>query len=89
MEASEFVRYAEEKILQEKWSPDEVVGYAKRQELFEYIPSTKSIYNWINESRLSVINMDLAMKLRRSTKMTKPRGHKKYWEQVLKNALNL
>jgi IS30 family transposase len=77
MEAWGFVKYAEGKILQEKWSPDAVVGYAKRQELFEYVPSTKTIYNWIDEGRLSVINMDLAMKIRRSTKTTKSRKYKK------------
>lgn len=77
MKAWEFVGYAEEKILQDKWSPDAVVGYAKRQEKFTYIPSTKTLYNWIDESKLSIINMDLAMKLRRSTKQKKSRNHKR------------
>src|SRR5699024_5843689 len=62
---------------EEKWSPDVVVGYAKRLGKFEYVPSTKTLYNWIDEGKLSVINMDLAMKLRRSTKKAKSRKHKK------------
>lgn len=33
----------EEKILEEKWSPDAVVGYAKRRKKFEYVPSTKTL----------------------------------------------
>src|SRR5699024_2246584 len=77
MKAWNFIGYAEEKILEEKWSPDVVVGYAKRLGKFEYVPSTKTLYNWIDESKLSVINMDLAMKLRRSTKKAKSRKHKK------------
>lgn len=79
MKAWGFIVYAEEKILQDKWSPDAVVGYAKRLPQFNdsYIPSTKSLYNWIDEGKLSVINLDLAMKMRRSTKKSKPRKHKR------------
>lgn len=77
MEAWEFNAFAEKKILEDKWSPDAVVGHAKRHKKFEYIPSTKTLYNWIDEGKLSIINMDLAMKLRRSTKGTKSRKHKK------------
>jgi len=77
MKAWEFNAFAEKKILEKKWSPDAVVGHAKRHKKFEYIPSTKTLYNWIDEGKLSVINMDLAMKLRRSTKSTKSRKHKK------------
>ena len=40
MMAWEFIRFAEEKILRETWSPDAAVGYEKRQEKFDYIPST-------------------------------------------------
>ena len=70
MKSRDFIRFAEEKILKEKWSPDAAVGYAKRQGEFEYVPSTKTLYNWIDDGKLSIINMDLAMKLRRSTKET-------------------
>ena len=77
MEAWEFNKFAEKMILEKKWSPDAVVGHAKRHEKFEYIPSTKTLYNWIDEGKLSVINMDLAMKLRRSTKSTKSQKNKK------------
>lgn len=77
MKAWEFVSFAEDKILDDKWSPDAAVGYAKRHEKFEYVPSTKTLYNWIDEGKLSIINMDLAMKLRRSTKSKKSLKHKK------------
>src|SRR5690625_1549556 len=77
MEAWEFNAFAEKKILEDKWSPDAVVGHAKRHKKFEYIPFTKTLYNWIDEGKPSIINMDLTMKLRRSTKGTKSRKHKK------------
>lgn len=77
MAAWEFIQFAEKKILLDKWSPDAVVGYAKKHDLFDYIPNTKTLYNWIDQGKLSVINMDLAMKLRRSTKKTRPKENKK------------
>src|SRR5699024_9236524 len=77
MEAWDFIEYAEKKIKKEDWSPDAVVGYAKRNELFEYVPSTKALYNWIDEGKLSVINLDLPLKLRRFTKRRNARKHKK------------
>jgi IS30 family transposase len=77
MAAWEFIQFAEEKILVDKWSPDAAVGYAKRHKLFEYVPNTKTLYNWIDEGELSVINMDLALKLRRSTKKAKSAKNKK------------
>ncbi|WP_084600294.1 hypothetical protein [Pontibacillus litoralis] len=77
MKAWEFIKFAEEKILKKKWSPDAVVGIAKRKEQFEYIPSTKTLYNWIDEGKLTIVNMDLEMKLRRSTKGKKFSKHNK------------
>lgn len=77
IEAWDFVRFAEKKIKEENWSPDAVVGYAKRHELFEYISSTKALYNWIDAGKLNVINLDLSLKLRRSTKQRNSRKHKK------------
>src|SRR5699024_8451343 len=68
MEAWEFIEFAEKKIKEENWSPDAVVGYAKKNELFKYVPSTKALYNWIDEGKLKVINLDLPLKLCRSSK---------------------
>jgi len=77
MEAWDFIEFAEEKIKDDDWSLDAVVGHAKRHELFDYIPSTKTLYNWIDEGKLKVINLDLPLKLSRSTKQRKARKHKK------------
>ena len=42
LDCEEFINWADKKILDDKWSPDACVGYAKRQELFpeNEIPST-------------------------------------------------
>src|SRR5699024_5655762 len=53
-------------------------GYAKKNELFKYVPSTKALYNWIDERKLKVINLDLPLKLCRSSKKKRnARKHKK------------
>jgi IS30 family transposase len=77
LEAWSFIEYAEDKILNGKWSPDAVVGSAKRNGKFDYIPSTKTLYNWIDDGKLKVLNIDLEMKLRRSTKGKKSSKNKK------------
>src|SRR5699024_6299896 len=68
---------AEEKILKDDWSPDAVVGHAKKQNQFDSIPCTKKLYNWIDNGDLKVKNMDLVLKLRRNTKSSKSRDNKK------------
>ena len=42
--AEKFVEYATEKILKEHLSPDSVIGYAKKQKLFEETVCTKTLY---------------------------------------------
>lgn len=79
MKAWDFLRYTEKKIREDKWSPDAIVGHAKRLSEFNnsYIPSTKTIYNLIDQGKLSVKNIDLQMKMRRSTKKTQLRKNKR------------
>lgn len=79
MKAWSFLRFAETKILKDNWSPDAVVGMAKRSPEWKnsFIPCTKTIYNLIDTGALSVINMDLALKVKRSTKKKRPRENKR------------
>lgn len=77
MAAWKFILYAEEKILKDKWSPDVVVGQAKKKDEFDSVPCTKTLYNWIDNSDLKVKNMDLVLKLRRNTKSSKSRNNKR------------
>ena len=71
--ALEFVDFACKKILDHDWSPDAVVGYAKRQTKWKNKPmvSTKTLYNYIDQCLLRVRNIDLAMKTTLNTKRKK------------------
>ncbi len=68
--AIEFVNFTCEKIIDDSWSPDAVVGYASRQDKWKGKPmvSAKTLYNYIDLDLLHVRNIDLPMKLRRNTK---------------------
>ena len=46
-QVEDFMNFAEEKILKEKWSPDSVCGYAKFHNLFDEPVCTKTLYNSI------------------------------------------
>ncbi|ARK20670.1 integrase [Sporosarcina ureae] len=69
--ANEFVNFACDKILDQDWSPDAVVGFTSLQEEWKDRPtvSTKTLYNYIDLDVLRVRNIDLPMKLRRNTKV--------------------
>ena len=77
--AMEFIKFASDKILNKGWSPDAVVGFAKWQPEWENKPmvSTKTLYNYIDQCKLSVRNIDLAMKLRLNTKTKRVRKHRR------------
>ncbi|HHX61604.1 MAG TPA: IS30 family transposase [Epulopiscium sp.] len=77
--AMEFIDFACEKILDQGWSPDAVVGFAKRQTDWKNKPmvSTKTLYNYIDQGKLSVRNIDLAMKTKLNTKTKRVRKHRR------------
>lgn len=77
--AIEFIDYACKKILDEDWSPDAVVGFAKRQTNWKDKPmvSTKTLYNYIDQSKLHVRNIDLPMKPKLNTKTKRIRKHRR------------
>lgn len=77
--AMEFIDFACEKILDQGWSPDAVVGFAKHQTYWQDKPivSTKTLYNYIDQSKLSVRNIDLPMKTKLNTKMKRIRKHRR------------
>jgi len=51
MQGWEFIRYVEKKIKEDEWSPDVVVGRAKKEGKHYYISSTKTLYNWIDQGK--------------------------------------
>jgi IS30 family transposase len=73
-----FVEYLEAQVLSPlKWSPDAVVGKAKTSGQFAYIPSTRTVYHWIDQGLCKVKNLDLLLKVRRRKRTAKPRVNKR------------
>ncbi|WP_455709821.1 IS30 family transposase, partial [Marinilactibacillus psychrotolerans] len=73
-----FIKWADDKLLNEKWSPDVVVGFAKTHDLFDssIIPCTTTLYGWIDKGIMRTKNMDLLEKLSRKPKDTTYRSRK-------------
>lgn len=56
-------QFIEDKILQEKWSPEEVAGYIKVNKIkFAIQPSFQLIYYWIEKGKLNIKPIDLVHK---------------------------
>lgn len=56
-------QFIEDKILKEKWSPEEVAGYIKRNNIkFKIQPSFQLIYYWIEKKYLKITELDLVHK---------------------------
>lgn len=73
--AIEFIDFACNQILNHGWSPDAVVGFAKRQVKWvnKQMVSTKTLYNYIDSDLLTVRNIDLPMKTKLNTKTKRVR----------------
>lgn len=78
-----FVEWADTKMLEDKWSPDVVVDFARENELFEtaIIPCTTTLYQWIDSDVMKTRNLDLLEKLSRNTKKNtkKARRNQRVW----------
>lgn len=76
--APKFMAYADHQMKQEKQSPDAVVGRAKKLGLFpdEDIPSTTTLYNYIDQGLMETKNIDLHLKVRRKTSTLRSRKNK-------------
>lgn len=79
LDCSEFINYTVDKIKNGSWSPDACVGKAIANGKFErsQMVWTKTLYNYIDLWLLDIKNADLPIKLRRSTKSTVVKNHKK------------
>lgn len=68
-------QFIEDKILKEKWSPEEVAGYIKVNDIkFEIQPSFQLIYYWIEKKKLNISPLDLVHK----AKLEKKEKRRKY-----------
>jgi IS30 family transposase len=83
--AEEFLQFAEQKMLQEHWSPDAVVGFCRLQPEWQdrVIVCTKTLYHYIDRCLLQVRNLDLALKVRRHNKHVHLRKHKRLMGQSI------
>jgi len=79
LECFKFINFVVDKIEHSLWSPDACVGYSLETKLFRRseIVCTKTLYNYIDLGLLSVKNIDLPIKLRRNTKPSTVKKHKK------------
>lgn len=79
LQVEPFLQHAEKMILEEKWSPDVVVGVARRKGKFDKssMVCTKTLYNYIDKRILNVRNIDLPLKTRRKHKKSVVRQHKR------------
>ena len=65
-------QFIEDKILKEKWSPEEVAGYIKVNNIkFEIQPSFQIIYYWIEKGKLNISPLDLVHKAKLEKKEKK------------------
>jgi len=78
-QVEDFLKFAENKILHEKWSPDAVVGSCKRDPKWQNaaIVCTKTLYSYIDQGLLTVRNIDLSLKLRLKPKSKRVRRNKR------------
>ena len=83
----DFIRFAEEKMLQEKpWAPDTIVGYCKKDPSWKDKPivCTKTLYNYIDRGLLRVRNIDLLLKPRLKPRdKTKKREPKRIMGKII------
>ena len=77
--AIDFIDYASDQIMNYDWSPDAVVGSAKKQTKWIGKPmvSNRTLYNYIDLDLLSVRNIDLPMKTKLNTKRRRVRKNRK------------
>jgi len=71
VESDKFIDWADQKMLEEKWSPDVIVEKAKGKFSSVLVPSTTTLYNWIDSGIMRTKNIDLLEKVGRKPRETK------------------
>lgn len=71
-------QYIEDRILIDKWSPEEISGYIKKKNIkFIIQPSFQEIYYWIETKQLKIKSEDLTHKYKLNKKVEKTEKAKK------------
>lgn len=86
LECGPFIDHTVEMIQKHSWSPDACFGEALETGRFtrSEMVCTKTLYNYIDLGLLAVKNADLPQKLRRNTKPTRVKEHKKSFGKSIK-----
>jgi len=79
LKAEPFLQYVEQKIIEEKWSLDVVVGKAKLSMDRSEMVCTKTLYSYIDQCLLKIRNMDLLLKLHRKPRKNVNRANKRVY----------
>lgn len=71
--------FADKLMTQQNGSPDAIIGHVKKKKLFtnETIPSTSTLYHYIHKGIMKTRNIDLLLKVKRTTKKQPPRTNKR------------
>lgn len=79
LEKQTFLAYVQKQFWEEKWSLDACVGRAHQEGLFppEKMVSTRTLYRYVDLGLLSIRNIDLTEKVKRSTKKKRNRQNKR------------
>jgi IS30 family transposase len=79
LRCSSFIRYVYFHFFKKKRSLDSICGVAKRHRAYsrQEMVCTKTLYNYVEHGILTIRNVDLPLKLKRSTKATRVRQNKK------------
>jgi len=79
LSCSAFIQYVEDEFASKVHSIDAICGAAKLNKVFHpsEMVSTKTIYNYIDAGLMDLKNIDLPLKVKRSTKRNRVRKHKK------------
>ncbi len=82
-------QFIEDKILIEKWSPEEVAGYIKVNDIkFDIQPSFQLIYYWIEKKKLNISPLDLVHKAKLEKKDKNEEKEKKLPKHTEKSIHN-
>ncbi len=79
VECEEFIEHVTELFFEKKQSLDSICGAAQRHDKFpkSKMVCTKTLYNYVDAGLLSIANIDLPLKVKRSSKSTRTKRHKK------------
>ncbi|MDO6299408.1 IS30 family transposase [Enterococcus gallinarum] len=85
IKAPDFMAYADYMMKVKNYSPDAVVGRAKRENRFphEELPNTSSLYHYIDLGLMDTRNIDLRLKVRRSPKKARINRNKRILGELI------